>query len=87
MRIIVCNTQELESKETGNSTFFDNDKFFITIKNKDEENFDLKLTDLILKQKVASPEIMQKLVDNKKIEVEGIQEVIDKYKTGGDNND
>ena len=36
MRIIVCNTQELESKETGNSTFFDNDKFFITIKNKDD---------------------------------------------------
>ena len=58
-----------------------------TIKNKDEENFDLRLTDLILKEKVASSELMQKLVDNKKIEIEGVQEIIDKYKFGGDEND
>ena len=53
-----------------------------TIKNKDDEDFDLKLTDLILKEKVASPSLIQELVDSKKIDVEGIQEVIDKYKNG-----
>ena len=51
-----------------------------TVKANSNENFDLKLTDLILKQKVVSANTMQKLVDNKKIEVDGIQEVIDKYK-------
>ena len=55
-----------------------------TINAKDEkENIDLKLADLILKQKVASPEIMQKLVDMKKIDINGIQEVINKYKSEG----
>ena len=58
-----------------------------TIKNNEDADYDLKLTDLALKEKVVSPKIMQKLVDNKKIEIEGIQEVIDKYKTGGDNDD
>lgn len=57
------------------------------VKNKDEEDFDLKLTDLILKRKVVSPETMQEIVDNKKVEIEGIQEVIDKYKNGSVNSD
>ncbi len=51
-----------------------------TVKNNGDDNFDLKLTDLIIKRKITSAEVMQKLVDDKKIEVEGIQEVIDKYK-------
>lgn len=34
MRIILNNSKELESKELD-SNFFDNDKFFILIKNKD----------------------------------------------------
>ncbi len=51
-----------------------------TLKNNDEENFDLKLTNLILKRNITSTDVMQKLVDNKKIEVDGIQEVIDNYK-------
>ena len=59
-----------------------------TVKNKDEKDFDLKLTDLILKQKVASPSLVQELVNNKKIEIDGIQEIIDKYKEEGElNND
>lgn len=50
----------------------------------ENENADLKIGELILKQKVATPEIMQKLVDSKKIEVEGMQDIIDKYKGGED---
>ena len=57
------------------------------VKNNENESFDLKLADLILKQKVASPEIIQELVDSKKIEIEGIQNVIDSYKNGGENGD
>lgn len=63
------------------------DEVNATIKNKDEDDFDLKLADLILKEKVVSPDIMQKLVDNKKIEIDGIDLVISKYKTGGENSD
>ena len=51
-----------------------------TIKNKDDDDFDLKLTDLILKEKVASPELIQELVDSQKIKVDGIEKVINKYK-------
>lgn len=51
-----------------------------TIKNNGDDNFDLKLTDLIIKRNITSASVMQKLVDSKKIEVEGIQEVINKYK-------
>ena len=51
-----------------------------TIKNNDEDNFDLKLTNLILKRKITSADVMQKLVDSKKLEVDGIQEIIDNYK-------
>ena len=58
-----------------------------TINDKNDPDFDLKLTELVLKEKVASSEIMQKLVDNKKIEVDGIQEVINKYKNGGEISD
>ena len=50
------------------------------VKNKTNENFDLKLTDLILKENVASADLMQDLVDKKKIEVHGIQNIINKYK-------
>lgn len=51
-----------------------------TVKNGGEENFDLKLTNLILKRNIESVDVMQELVDTKKIEVEGIQEVLDNYK-------
>lgn len=51
-----------------------------TIKNGTEENFDLKLTDLILKRKITSVDVIQKLVDKKKVDIVGLQEVIDKYK-------
>ena len=54
------------------------------IQNKEE--IDVQLTDLLLKRKVVSPEVMQKLVDKKKIDVEGIQNIINKY-LGGNNND
>lgn len=58
-----------------------------TIKNKDDDDFDLKLTDLILKEKVASPELIQELVDSQKIKVDGIEKVINKYKKAEWNND
>ena len=51
-----------------------------TIEAKDDSNFDLKLTELILKNKVANVDLIQKLVDNKKIEVDGIDEILLKYK-------
>ena len=56
-----------------------------TIKAKDEENFDLKLTELILKNKVADAKLFQNLIDCKKIEIDGIQEIVNKYKDNGGN--
>ncbi len=53
---------------------------------KDGNEIDLKITDLILKHNVTKPSIMQELVDKKKIEVKGIQNVIDKYKEVESNN-
>ncbi len=50
-----------------------------TINVSEDENMDLKLGELILKQKITTPEIMQKLVDSKKIAVDGMQAIIDKY--------
>ena len=55
-----------------------------TVKNNDTSDFDLRLSDLILKHKVTSPEVMEKLVSIKKIKVDGIGQVIDKYKNGGE---
>ena len=51
-----------------------------TVKNGNMDNFDVKLTDLILKRKITSVDVMQKLIDNKKIGYEGIQDVVNKYK-------
>ena len=51
-----------------------------TIKVEDGENLNLKIVDLILKRKVTTPEIIQQLVDMKKIEIEGIEEIINNYK-------
>lgn len=73
-------------KDTPLLSNFANDTFEIineidaTVKSNGEDNFDLKLTNLILNRKITSSDVMQKLVDDKKIEVEGIQEVINKYK-------
>ena len=50
-----------------------------TITSDKDDNFDLKLSDLILKNKVVNPSVMKKLVDSKKIKVNGIEEVINKY--------
>lgn len=57
-----------------------------TIKSGDDDNFDLKLTDLILKRNITSVDVMQKLVDDKKLEVDGIQEIIDNYKNNEQDN-
>lgn len=51
-----------------------------TIKNGNTDNFDLKLTDLILKRKITSVDVMQKLIDDKKISVAGIQSIVNVYK-------
>ena len=55
-----------------------------TFKNNGNDNFDLKLTELILKRNITSVDVMQKLVDNKKIEVQGIQELLNNYQNKGD---
>lgn len=55
-----------------------------TVNNNELKDFDLKLSDLVLKHKVTSPEIMEKLVKIKKINVSGIDQIIDKYKNGGE---
>ena len=74
-------------KDTPILSSFAEDTFTIvneideTIKNDDGKNFDLKLTDLVLKRKITSVDVMQKLIDKKKLEIDGIQEVVDKYKT------
>ena len=51
-----------------------------TIKSGDSNNFDLKLTDLVLKRKITSVDVMQQLVDDKKLEVPGIEDIINNYK-------
>ncbi len=45
----------------------------------DSDKLDLEIADIILKDKIISKDVMQKLVDTGKIEVEGIEEVINKY--------
>lgn len=52
----------------------------------DSNEINLQITDLILKHKVTSPKVMEELVDKKKIEVNGIEKVINKYK-GEESND
>jgi len=51
-----------------------------TIKNDDGTNFDLQLTDLILKRNITSVDVMQKLIDKEKLKIDGLQEVVNKYK-------
>ena len=46
----------------------------------DRIELDLAMADIVLKEKVISPGIFQKLVNSGKINIEGIEEVIDKYK-------
>ena len=55
-----------------------------TVKNNETEDFELNLSELILKHKVTSPELMEKLSKAKKINVTGLDEVIDKYKNISD---
>lgn len=49
------------------------------VKHKEDENIDLKIADLILKDKITTKDVMQKLIDKGKIKIEGIEKVIDKY--------
>lgn len=62
------------------STFVIINEIDETIKNGNSDSFDLKLTDLILKRKITSADVMQKLVDDKKVVVPGIEEIINNYK-------
>ncbi len=45
----------------------------------DNSKLDLQIADLILKNKVTSKNVMQKLVDDGKIKIDGIDEVLNKY--------
>ena len=40
---------------------------------------DLKLVDIILKEKVTSKKVVEKLVDDGKLKIEGIKDILDKY--------
>ena len=51
-----------------------------TIKNGNTDNFDLKLADLILKRKITSADVMQKLIDDEKLKVVGLQDIVNNYK-------
>ena len=55
-----------------------------TVKNNDTNDFDLKLSELVIKHNVTSPEVMEKLDKIKKISVSGIDQIINKYKNGGE---
>lgn len=46
----------------------------------DKSNIDLKIADVILKDGITSPDVMQELVNKEKIKVDGIQDVINKFK-------
>ncbi len=45
----------------------------------DQNDLDLAMAEIILKENVTSTEVMQKLVDKKKIEISGIEDIINKY--------
>ena len=47
---------------------------------KDNNELDLQIANLILKDKITSKDVMQKLVDNGKININGIEEVLNNYK-------
>ena len=51
-----------------------------TIKTGNSDNFDLKLTDLILKRKITSVDVIQELVNDDKLKIAGIENVINNYK-------
>lgn len=67
------------------NTFVIIDEIEDTIKTGNSDNFDLRLADLVLKRKITSASVMQKLINNKKLSVEGLQSVVDKYKTEENN--
>lgn len=50
---------------------------------KDNQKLDLQIADLILKNKITSKEVMMKLVDDEKINIDGIDEVLNKYNEEG----
>ena len=45
----------------------------------DNNKLDLEIANIILKEKITSKDVMQQLVDDGKIKIDGIKEVIDKY--------
>ena len=74
-------------KDTPALSSFAEDSFVIineideTIKSGEDDDFDLKLADLVLKRKITSADVMQKLIDTKKLSIIGLQEVVNNYKT------
>ena len=49
------------------------------VKDQKTKNFDLELTELILKYNITSSDVIKKISDNKKVVVDGIGDVIKKY--------
>jgi len=75
--VILTKTPLISSYLEKTVSIYDEAKEVINETNGNEK--DLKIADLILKNKITSKEVMQKLVDNGKIKVEGIESVINKY--------
>ncbi len=50
------------------------------INTKDNTKLDLQITDAILKNKITSKSVIEKLIDDGKIKIDGIDEVLNKYK-------
>lgn len=46
----------------------------------EQNELDLRMTEIVLKENVISPDTFQKLVDKGKIKIDGVQEIIDQYK-------
>lgn len=74
---ILNDTPVISSYATGSLRVFNEIKNLYNIENK--EKVDLELAKVILREKVISSDVMQKLVDTNKIVIDGLQEVIDEY--------
>ena len=56
----------------------------VYVKDKDSDKFNYNAIDTMLKNKIITPEYVEKLVKKRKIEVKNIDKLIEQYKNKGD---
>lgn len=56
----------------------------VYVKDKDSDKFNYNAIDTMLKNKIITPEYVEKLVKKRKIDVKNIDNLIEKYKNKGD---